>query len=504
MKKIDMRVAISLVVLLVLLFIGGVVCNHMYVYMYYININNTHIYLPIGTSSSKVAGKLREQVLSLSGDVCISVVDYEKISINGKTFLIYKLVLGESATSKALETESPSPRTVRIVRKRHDEIVYLREKISTEFSHIHLPEVPTPPIELIADNIGSTTNTNSYGNINLSIDTSCSDAYDGDNANPLHKDRNSSDSNRKSVDVIDSASDRHRKDMSDFLETLITNPMIGRVVIHDIRSTQDDLFLTERDNKKSYVNEEEKKIEDIHISNANESIHILFPFILWNDPRLLAISVTGWSEIGAIKKELKVFYSIEVKFKEFVWTLSKRYRQFRSLYNSIKEGCDIKVEFPVKVNKKKTKSKDRETETKYNENTLRLNSFLKELIKEVGMAHPLLLIFLESDICNRTSGYDVIKITNNLWSLEKTTLSSLNDRKIKGDQIEKSLQDMSLISLNINKYETTSTVILGSSFASIAETDDDGYRFLFINSIFYYYYYYLVKLNNYLLFKILV
>jgi hypothetical protein len=418
------------------------------------------------------------------------VSDYEKISINGKTFLIYKLILGESSTSKALETESPSPRTVRIVRKRHDEIVYLREKISTEFSHIQLPLVPTPPIELIADDsdvfasiasANSNANSSSYGTNNVSIDTSISnDVSDADISNPLHRDRNSSEMNRKSNDIIDSASGRHKKDMTDFLEVLITNPMIGRVVIHDIRSTQDDLFLTEMDNKKSQLSEEEKKIEEDHANNANESLNVLFPFILWNDPRLLAISVTGWSEIGVGKKELKIFYSIEVKFKEFIWTLSKRYRQFRSLYNSIKEGCDIKVEFPVKVNKKKTKSKDRETETKYNENTLRLNSFLKELIKEVGMGHPLLLIFLESDICNRTTGYDVVKVGNNAWSIEKTTLASLNDRKSKGCRIEKSLQDMSLLSLNINKYETTSTVILGSSFASIANDNDyDGYRLLF-------------------------
>lgn len=86
-------------------------------------------YQPPSPSSALI---LREKLKApLAGDVTISVVDWDRVIVNGKSVTVYKLGIGEAFSAKGLELEGPSSRMVRIVMKRLEELVYLRERYSS-------------------------------------------------------------------------------------------------------------------------------------------------------------------------------------------------------------------------------------------------------------------------------------------------------------------------------------------------------------------------------------
>jgi hypothetical protein len=95
-------------------------------------------------------------VLAHAADCTVSVVDWEEIQVNGKSVVVYKLGLGEvSVTGKLVdkldrdkEKDKPSLRSVRISWKRLDELVFLREKLQSDFPQLgrELPPLPVPPV----------------------------------------------------------------------------------------------------------------------------------------------------------------------------------------------------------------------------------------------------------------------------------------------------------------------------------------------------------------------
>lgn len=91
--------------------------------------------------------RFREKILGSSNDITVSVVEWSKVNINGKLVAMYKLGIGESLSAGKDSDPSNVPRTVRMVVKRYDEFILLRERILSDLPQINdIPVVPSPPL----------------------------------------------------------------------------------------------------------------------------------------------------------------------------------------------------------------------------------------------------------------------------------------------------------------------------------------------------------------------
>lgn len=257
--------------------------------------------------------------------------------------------------------------------------------------------------------------------------------------------------------------EKHRLDMSRFLETLITHPIASRLVINDIKESQN--FVS---NKKrvSNMNDTEDKQDAPNIEKSEScvvdnsfDIPSNYPLLLLTDKSSLDVSVTGWRELQNSKRESKIYYEVHVRFRENHWVLQKRFRQFRTLFYLLEsqhlfEG--VIINYPSKYSLKRTKpsSPTREESFKLTENTVSLNSFIKSCCENLSSLPPALMAFLESDISIRHHGFDLIRngksfkyefvrIAENFMQLKETRL----------ERFEKLVNSSSNASVALNMLE---------------------------------------------------
>jgi hypothetical protein len=239
-------------------------------------------------------------------------------------------------------------RTVKIISKRYDELVFLREKLLIEFPAANIDLIP-----VVVDD----------------------------------------------EDVSREQYDKHRDEMNAYFEKLITNPVCGRTVSMNLKANRDD-DLNLSGSTFSPISPSRKIIGVSELLDHVDPLLPLLPF----DNRLINMNVVGW-----LKVDSKVFYDVEIKSSSNSWVVRKRFGQFCSLHSALKSTWELPrgIECPIK-NIIKEKSNDRDNEIKYNENTLALDAFIKKLAS-LNPLPSILLAFLESGVASRSNGYDIIK-----------------------------------------------------------------------------------------------
>lgn len=277
------------------------------------------------------------------------VIEWGKVNLNGKSIIHYKIGLGETQSSIMTDNK----RTVKIISKRYDELVFLREKLLIEFPAANLESIPI--------------------------------VVDDDN------------------EVSREQYDKHRDEMNAYFEKLITNPVCGRTVSMNLKANRDD-DLNLPDSTFSPISPSRKVIGS-GLSELLDHVDPLLPYLPF-DNRLINMNVVGW-----LKLDNKIYYDIDIKSSSNSWTVRKRFGQFCSLHSALKLTWELPrgIECPVK-NIIKEKSNDRDNEIKYNENTIALDAFIKKLAS-LNPLPSVLLAFLESDVTSRSNGYDIIKGT---------------------------------------------------------------------------------------------
>lgn len=117
---------------------------------------------------------------------------------------------------------------------------------------------------------------------------------------------------------------------------------------------------------------------------SGEGMSVLFPLLIDCEGRLAA-QVKAWTDVTISRKESKIFYEVEVRLsngkikeriggvgliyptseQECIWTVRKRYRQFRALAAGLERiGLLDNLHFPAKLTRRRPKTLDRETEIK--------------------------------------------------------------------------------------------------------------------------------------------
>ena len=287
------------------------------------------------------------------------VIEWGIGTLNGSNFIHYKIGLGETMSSIV-----DSKRTVKILSKRYDELVFLREKLLIEFPAAGIDPMPVIPV---------TTNNDD--------------------------------------DISSEQYDKHRDEMNAFFEKLITNPVCGRTVCMNLKANKDDA----PDVAYSPISPSRKIIGSI--SELSDHVDPLLPLLPF-DNRLINIHVVGW-----LKVDNKVFYDIEIKSSSNSWHVRKKFGQFSALHNALLSTWELpgRIDCPVK-NTIKEKSNERDNEIKFNENTLALDAFIKKL-SGLNPLPCIVLAFLESDVTSRSNGYDIIKGTTTTTTT--TTINTL-------------------------------------------------------------------------------
>lgn len=167
--------------------------------------------------------------------------------------------------------------------------------------------------------------------------------------------------------------ERHKQTMSEFLELLITHPIAGSLAMKDLRGS-----IREKDNNRGLSESSDRPV-DTNTQNGGEAavvadrqqVPTLFPLLLWCENRIEA-RVSTWTAVEVAKKENKTFYDVEIKLKksgmsstsdedvddDLVWTVRKRFRQFRALFKSLEKlgllfTTDQPIIFPLKASKRR-------------------------------------------------------------------------------------------------------------------------------------------------------
>lgn len=282
-------------------------------------------------------------------DVTIQVVECERVYVNNRSVLVYKLGLGEYLSLSDNDTKTAGTlictRSIRIITKRLDELMYLRDKIVLDFPFC-ADEIPAIPI-LTSEEIDFIFGTNeeipsSYRKVTY---------------------------------------DFHIDSMTKYLQFIVNNPITNRLVVHNIRGSSAIAkskfqFQAHLSNISKLSNDKTLDIKPTIVANQSSALLPLLSTLSGT----LDVSVVGWIDLNFIinpdvkpraNLSHKIYYEVEVQNNSCCWILRKRFRQFRALYATlIKHGYEddssLKIQKPVKhsVKHKTSSVLSEEDETK--------------------------------------------------------------------------------------------------------------------------------------------
>jgi len=430
---------------------------------------------------------VRDDMLIKSHAIKVSVADCFCVRVQDELKLLYKIAIYDRNNEIC---EDMNFAGVQIISKRHDEMLYLRDRIAADYPHSPFPPLPAPlPTDVIFSLIAESTPTPGADNHMVKLPKSTTKG--GSSVVPSESTAELS---------------RHTELMNALLECLISHPQAGQQVLASLRNNYEAELLADTVSQsfKDKTMLLHQEIDDGGVTGGGGGPvghHTEFPLLIDSYAAVLAKAaggssssqkslrarVFGWTDVlttSTVSRKYRlmrksaettiVHFDFEVVYNNTIWICRKRYCQFRALLNAVKRlyaegiGEELRIShndfnFPCiedelseanLVSMKEVLGENlfsgaaaganqgitsltEHQENMLTELTMSLDCFIKTLMEIHEPLPPVLMAFLETDTLKVKGKYDIVAMADGPgWDVVKADDANFALRREYSDLIK--------------------------------------------------------------------